>query len=686
MNTNHNRIKVADLEQNEPDKILKTNDKGELEFIDSSQIQYENYNALDCTTEGKTLDARQGKFLGDTKENMSNKSLTLSSQSTHDDYPSSKTVFDFVNAVVKSENKLNATEIVDLVASKSLVPGNYYLINDFQTIYKINGSDSAPAVYSREITSFVSKYAILNSGVDANLAVGKSVVITKLPDGYNGVLVIGSSTTVSVNSQNYYLKFANGMQDVLGLQFEYTMPRYSNGNADNLTVNDANGKPVIRPGGVLNIDVHNSTPYMNMSAAENLSVPLESIMLRAKSTNEFELEGKSVTYIDDIIEYRLPVAGSLATKGTILRRYNNALNIDLKIDWRVQRYRRWKISDSSILKILNQDQPVTSLTGFKGVYQFTAKLSSTATTDRFYIASDLDSPSQTIDVDTKVVEFTMDVLSYTDTKDFTIFKLDKNHNPANVSKMKVSGFFGNTIIQNNTGEFNVGTNVNVEQLYNTTFVCSVNIYGDFVKINNSLFLDTVEFRPATKALLLINQTKVLSYLIISFATSSVLTSCVIGINTNNYDAAPGGGNPSTRWVMINRLENSTLTNVVLGGSLSTYEFTNAIIIDCTLFFYYTYSNQTNSSIYYKGRLIFNNTNMLFMSIFHRAKTSNIIFSDIMSNVDYKPSSLSGRDVYVIPTYLGDIKVKMNKYNRKLYYEDRDASDVLTINTYATPQP
>jgi len=64
MSTNHNRIRVADLETNQPNKILKTNAKGELEFSDANN-QTENYNALDCTTEGKALDARQGKVLKD---------------------------------------------------------------------------------------------------------------------------------------------------------------------------------------------------------------------------------------------------------------------------------------------------------------------------------------------------------------------------------------------------------------------------------------------------------------------------------------------------------------------------------------------------------------------------------------------------------------------------------------------
>ena len=65
MSTNHNRIRVADLETNQPDKILKTNQNGELEFSDANGLQTESYNALDCTTEGKSLDARQGKILKD---------------------------------------------------------------------------------------------------------------------------------------------------------------------------------------------------------------------------------------------------------------------------------------------------------------------------------------------------------------------------------------------------------------------------------------------------------------------------------------------------------------------------------------------------------------------------------------------------------------------------------------------
>ena len=45
MDTNHNRIKVADLEKNDPDQILITNSNGELEFSDiTSALDFKTIN------------------------------------------------------------------------------------------------------------------------------------------------------------------------------------------------------------------------------------------------------------------------------------------------------------------------------------------------------------------------------------------------------------------------------------------------------------------------------------------------------------------------------------------------------------------------------------------------------------------------------------------------------------------
>lgn len=65
MGTDHNRIKVADLEINQRNRILTTKENGELEFSDIDAIKVDSYNALDYDQEGKALDARQGKVLKD---------------------------------------------------------------------------------------------------------------------------------------------------------------------------------------------------------------------------------------------------------------------------------------------------------------------------------------------------------------------------------------------------------------------------------------------------------------------------------------------------------------------------------------------------------------------------------------------------------------------------------------------
>lgn len=82
MNTNHNRIRVADLETNQQNKILKTNENGELEFSDINNLKTDGYNGLDYTAEGKALDARQGKVLKDLIDNFEAPELPKKTVST----------------------------------------------------------------------------------------------------------------------------------------------------------------------------------------------------------------------------------------------------------------------------------------------------------------------------------------------------------------------------------------------------------------------------------------------------------------------------------------------------------------------------------------------------------------------------------------------------------------------------
>jgi hypothetical protein len=99
MSINHNRIKVADLEKNLPNKILITNTSGELEFSDIN-------NTLDCTVAGKVLDARQGKILKDLIDNI-NALLTS-------DNIDLNTVQELVNTIEDMQASLSTLLVNDL--------------------------------------------------------------------------------------------------------------------------------------------------------------------------------------------------------------------------------------------------------------------------------------------------------------------------------------------------------------------------------------------------------------------------------------------------------------------------------------------------------------------------------------------------------------------------------------------
>lgn len=130
MNIDHNRIKVSDLETNQPNKTLVTNESGELEFSDINNIKIDNYNALDYTLEGKALDARQGKILKDSinllsttiseKENSGNKIQDIEiNKSSGSLFPSVKAIYDWATGlfriwILSIENISNTTYTLNI--------------------------------------------------------------------------------------------------------------------------------------------------------------------------------------------------------------------------------------------------------------------------------------------------------------------------------------------------------------------------------------------------------------------------------------------------------------------------------------------------------------------------------------------------------------------------------------------
>lgn len=115
MSIDHNRIKVSDLETNQPNQILITNDLGQLEFREINNIKIDSYNALDYTEAGKSLDARQGKVLKDLIDNIN---ALLASDNVN-----LNTLQELVDAIEVVQNSLNTLLVNDLTtggATKAL--------------------------------------------------------------------------------------------------------------------------------------------------------------------------------------------------------------------------------------------------------------------------------------------------------------------------------------------------------------------------------------------------------------------------------------------------------------------------------------------------------------------------------------------------------------------------------------
>ncbi|UTN03990.1 hypothetical protein L0669_22030 [Flavobacterium bizetiae] len=146
MSTNYNRIKVSDLETDDPDKILVTNSKGELEFIATKNIKVDNYNALDYDQEGKALDARQGKILKDLVNNKTDKG---GFQGTAQDLANSIPDLNSSNLKLgsypstRSDGQLSINKVLSTDASGNL------------KLYSLPISPTYPAPYLTEILPYI---------------------------------------------------------------------------------------------------------------------------------------------------------------------------------------------------------------------------------------------------------------------------------------------------------------------------------------------------------------------------------------------------------------------------------------------------------------------------------------------------------------------------------------------------
>ena len=418
-------------------------------------------------------------------------------------------------------------ELETLINNNELIVGQQYILTDYKTEYYIQGSNTGPIVGEIENIQVVSGFAFFDPALTA-IDVGDSVTITELPAGYTGPIAVGDVTTVTQNfSGGFFMRFANGLHNVVGIKFSYSVPRFTVNTALNgATITDGNGKVVARPGGVINTEVHDGTAYMDMTAAENYDVPEEQISLTAIQTDLFSIEAESLTYPEDKLIYSFKdneikneddvVLGP--RKGFILRRDNERLNVNIDKDWRIQRYRRYKVADSTDWNnyILNNavDQSLYSMGGANAF-----SVSNNAITEEHkYILSSLESVDFYQDF-TKIgtepnvfltgqsgapgieygsrfetaalTEFRQDLIA-TDplqAKDYTIISLDSNLQPVdNVESVFINNSF-NTIFLNLDFQYGESGSLRVDikdGISGSTFMTHPQITSSSYKNANSL--------------------------------------------------------------------------------------------------------------------------------------------------------------------------------------------------------
>ncbi len=365
-----------------------------------------------------------------------------------------------------ADNQFTHEELVALKSQGKLIPSKKYLLTDYQTEYFIAGSNSAPIIDTKVIDNIVSNYAAYDPPL--NLPVGTAVTVASLPSNYSGSINVGDVTTVSQNfSEGYFLRFQNGLHLVLNASFSFSVPRYRS-IAENAEINDPYGKPVMRPGGIINTEVHDGTDYMDMLAKENMAPPIEKIVLTAISASEFSQVAESLTFTGDILEYDFndrkieneDGIGIGTRKGLVKRRINKDLNIDIDKDWRAQRFRRYRGSAPTIGEQVNLENPLYQFSNVSAVTLANENI----TDDHFYIVPAVENKSFKLDF-TKGDAAQNPFLDGVDTaqgllfgtrtyypspyledvyisdpakaKDILILPLDKDHQPVGITQCKV---------------------------------------------------------------------------------------------------------------------------------------------------------------------------------------------------------------------------------------------------------
>lgn len=598
-------------------------------------------------------------------------------------------------------------ELKEIKDEDGLKIGKKYILTDYQTEYYINSSNSAPIIREYEVTQITSGFAQFSPPL-SDLQQGDSVEVIGLPNGYGGAIQIGDITTVSAYfSDGFFIEFANGMHNTLGFEFRYVLDRFDTQVAlNNATILDSNNKPVLKPLGVINTEVHDGTAYMSMTGSENLGVPVEEISLTAISESEFSLQAESLTFLGDTLEYDFNnsdienedgvVIGS--RKGFILRRVNEDLNIDLNKDWRVQRYRRFKIEDTDEWNdyILENDGD-NSLYIMGGTNAFSLSTETLTENHKFilrnienrdfyqdftklglesnvFLTGQATAPEieygfryETEDQD----EFRLDLVAsdVTLAKDFNIIQLDGNYEPVDTIFSLKANFLNNTVFLNYNFQYgdSGGLNVDIKDgILNSTFMTLPslvsNSYKEAVSLKNITAIDSLSLVNTGQ----INNLHVLST--VQLSNAGIVNYLTLGGKPTSATAF------GVTFMSVKVDDSSYLQSVILGGKrLDTIRFENTIATKVLIGFnrgqYLSFSN----SIMYLTAMVGSGdalTNNFRINTGTVANPKKALFGYFYDNF----TGVSGR--YIFNNNLGD-----------LLYETYDGNNMnqASITVYSTSQ-
>lgn len=587
---------------------------------------------------------------------------------------------------------LNYQDLMDLAASNGLELGRKYVITDYLHKYTIEGANSSGIIRNHETYQYAYGYATFGYYI-YDMPVGRQVIVTYLPEGYTGSVKVGDVATVTQNSQNWYFQFSNGMHSINGLGLKYYLPRY-NTIAEGAEIFDDYGKPVMKPGGIINTEVHDGTPYMNMTAEENFAILPEEILVTAKDVSSFKEEAESLTYPGDIVIYHpdwteifndnYELVGT--RPGFITARKNESLGIDVGMCWRNARFRRWQIDLDSRTKLLNQHLDVNNTRlGYQGKWLYTAGKRKVTEPEYFYLARKAEGKLSNLNENAQWTEFDYTVENLTAAKDFPIFPLNSSRNPhtGHVGGVTIKSIH-NTVFQQLPSESTYSLQADWSTVQYCTFVGSANIMDKEGYLYNHIALDSLLISGFD---LSITNSINLSYVQITHSLMGNIKKAIWGTMQNGV-RLDGVDQPlPVVWWQYFIFNNIFLNKVAISGVTPRLYLNNCRLIETSIFNYYcpSHPNVTNDSEYSREHFninggVFSKVTMRFLNVVDRLVLSNMFFKD--SN----PARANGLWLYDIttPSYSRDIK--KNDATDALYIERTDADYIRTFEEISEQYP